>query len=156
MSKTLITQACIIGALDAAVYRDKTGVKALRLEENRVIECDREIPLLMRSNAEKRYLDNPPKNEKELIKELRKWSDRHSLLKLVISAMDPIYSNDTRITCMEEAQVLLANPDCKTFVYSRLLGCPLAEQADLAQTLELSKNHKMLNALYQQLNTGKL
>ncbi|MFT5161452.1 MAG: tetratricopeptide (TPR) repeat protein, partial [Alteromonadaceae bacterium] len=154
--KAKITEAFVIGDLDTAIYRDKkTGLKAMRLDGNKTVDCSHNIDLLLQSHAEKRYLVNLPKSEKDLEKTLRYWSQRHFLLKAMVSGMDAVCSDETRLYCLAEAALLLKDKALAHFAYSRLLGCPLPETADLTHAITLAEKHLDVHSIYSQLEQVK-
>ncbi len=151
----MITEALVIGALDAAVYRDQNGLQAFRLEEGKVIDCRRDLSLLLSSGAEKRYLQPVPSSKEQLIEQVQLWGQRHYLLKLVIRGMDSVCRDKTRHSCLQIAERLLQQNDLAEFVSARVLGCPLPESADLAHALVLSESYPAVHSLYQQLEQLK-
>jgi len=147
----MISEALVIGALDAAIYRDLSGLKAIRLEEGKVVDCSRDLSLLLSSGAEKRYLQPVPVSLEQLIEQLQFWSERHYLLKLLIRGMDSVCRDKTRVSCMQIAERLSQQSQLAEFAQARLLGCALPESADLAHALVLSTPYPAVHALYQQL-----
>ena len=150
-----ISEAIIVGALDTAIYREKSEYKALRLEENNIVDCTRDLGLILQSAAEKRHLEILPRSRKELANELRRWSKRHNLLRMIVTGMDPVCNEDTRRSCMGEAEPLMEAKGQRSFVQSRLFGCILAKEADVKGALQLSVGYPTVHQLYLQLDMAK-
>ncbi|VFM95212.1 MAG: hypothetical protein BECKG1743D_GA0114223_100418 [Candidatus Kentron sp. G] len=138
----MITQAIILGAVQAAIYREDDSWRAVRLGPSGkgIIDCTRSLALLMESRAEQRALTEPLSNLAELETHLRGWSRKHRALTLLIAGMDDQLSFDTRRTCLEAAEeLLLWDTGAHGFARARLLGCPASEDADITGGYLLSE-----------------
>jgi tetratricopeptide (TPR) repeat protein len=136
----MITEAIVIGAVDAAVYWEGEHLCAVRLESagDELIDCSRDVGLLLSTGAEKRRLAQPPHDLEELQAQLREWSGRHRALTMMISGMDPQLTRSTRRTCILAAEQGLCHPSSAAFARARLLSCALPEEADLEGALSLA------------------
>jgi len=141
----MITEAIILGAIEAAIYRENDRWRAIRLAPSGkgTIDCTRSLALLMGSRAEQRALTEPLSNLKELETHLRDWSRRYRALNLLVAGMDSQLSDETRRTCIRAAEELLWDDDTNHFVRARLLGCPVPEEADIDGGIRLS--HEIAN-----------
>ncbi|MFZ2727350.1 MAG: tetratricopeptide repeat protein [Methylococcaceae bacterium] len=148
----MMTETLIIAELSTAIYRNQHGEwVAVYLENNELIDCSYDLSQLLNSNTEKRLINPSPQSREELISILNNWSQRYYLLSLLVNGMNAVYSNNTRLMALQHAQSLLTQNDLKQFVEARLLGCPLAEQADLNTALQLAQNLPTVFVIYQQL-----
>nr|VFK81058.1 MAG: hypothetical protein BECKSD772D_GA0070982_12103 [Candidatus Kentron sp. SD] len=129
----MITEAIILGAIEAAIYREDDRWRAIRLAPagKGTIDCTRSLALLMESHAERHALAEPLQDIHELEAHLRNWSRRYRALNLLIAGMDGQLTDGTRRTCIRAAEELLWDEDTSHFVRARLLGCPLPEEADI-------------------------
>nr|VFK43418.1 MAG: hypothetical protein BECKSD772F_GA0070984_11466 [Candidatus Kentron sp. SD]VFK48868.1 MAG: hypothetical protein BECKSD772E_GA0070983_11466 [Candidatus Kentron sp. SD] len=129
----MITEAIILGAIEAAIYREDDRWRAIRLAPagKETIDCTRSLALLMESHAERHALAEPLQDIHELEAHLRNWSRRYRALNLLIAGMDGQLTDGTRRTCIRAAEELLWDEDTSHFVRARLLGCPLPEEADI-------------------------
>lgn len=137
----MITEAILLGAVEAAVYRQDNRWRAIRLAPSGkgTIDCTRSLALLMDSRAEQRALAEPLRDIHELEARLRVWSRRHRTLKLLIAGMDPLLTDGTRQICIRAAEESLWDNDISHFVRARLLGCPVPEEADIGGGLRLCR-----------------
>nr|VFJ93963.1 MAG: hypothetical protein BECKH772A_GA0070896_100649 [Candidatus Kentron sp. H]VFJ94723.1 MAG: hypothetical protein BECKH772B_GA0070898_100669 [Candidatus Kentron sp. H]VFK01337.1 MAG: hypothetical protein BECKH772C_GA0070978_100638 [Candidatus Kentron sp. H] len=136
----MITEVTILGAVEAAIYREDDRWRAIRLAPSGkgTIDCTHSLALLMSSRAEQRALPEPLRDIDELETHLRGWSRRYRALDLLIAGMDSQLTDGTRRTCIRAAEeLLLWNPDTSHFVRARLLGCPPSEEADISGGLRL-------------------
>ncbi|HER26148.1 MAG TPA: tetratricopeptide repeat protein [Rhodospirillales bacterium] len=152
----MITEAIVMGAIEAAVYRDGDKVLAARLSSDgeELIDCTRDLSLLVGSMAEKRHLPQPPRDREDLRGHLLKWSRRHRALNMLIAGMDSELTNETRLSCIQETEFLLNQKGTANFARARILGCPPSDDADIKTAIRLSleaKAEKTL-ALYYDLD----
>ena len=152
----MITEAIVMGAIEAAVYRDGDKVLAARLSSDgeELIDCTRDLSLLVGSMAEKRHLPQPPRDREDLRGHLLKWSRRHRALNMLIAGMDSELTNETRLSCIQETEFLLNQKGTANFARARILGCPPSDDADIKTAISLSleaKAEKTL-ALYYDLD----
>ena len=136
----MITEAIVIGAVEAAVFWDDDLLHAVRLGATgeELIDCSRDAGWLLSTSAEKRRLPRPPRDIAELGAQLREWSQQHRALTMMISGTDARLTEPTRTTCILAAEESLRTPSGAAFARARLLGCPLLEEADLDGALRLS------------------
>ena len=151
MHTGLISQALVIGRVQAAVYWTEDGVRALRREAGGYADCSGQAPMLLDLPAEKRLLTGI--SLAQLQDSLALWSDRQALLHGLIAGMDAVLSDETRRLGLELAEVQAAlDPDAMGFARARLLGCPLPEGADLDGALNLAGDMERCGALYRELH----
>ena len=136
----MITEAIVIGTVDAAVFWEDEHLRAVRLASagDELIDCTRDVGLLLSTGAEKRRLAQPPQDLEQLQTQLRDWSRRHRALSMMISGMDAELTRPTRLSCILAAEESFRDPSSTAFAQARLLGCPLPEEADLNGALGLS------------------
>jgi tetratricopeptide (TPR) repeat protein len=155
----MITEAIVIGAVEAAVFWEDDNLLAVRLDPaaDGLIDCSRDVEWLLSIGAEKRRLLQPPRNLGELGVELRGWSQRHRALTLIISGMDTGLTGKTRTSCILGAEESLHHAPSAAFARARLFGCPLPEEADLDGALRLAveANATRARALYGDLSEAK-
>jgi len=136
MQTGLISQALVIGSVQAAVYWTNEGVCALRREPTGgYVDCSRQAGLLLDCPAEKRWVVNL--SRKQLEASVTFWSQRQRLLNWLIAGMDGDLSDETRRLGLELAEESW-NPEISAFARARLLGCPLPNDADTKGTIRLA------------------
>ena len=152
----MITEAIVIGAVDAAVFLDDGLLHAVRLGSTgeELIDCSRDVGWLLSTGAEKRRLPRPPRDIAELGAQLREWAQRHRALTMTSSGMDARLTEPTRTTCILAAEENLRSPFVAAFARARLLGCPPSEEADLDGALRLcfEANARRAATLYGDLS----
>ncbi|MGH9958862.1 MAG: hypothetical protein ACREBC_17340 [Pyrinomonadaceae bacterium] len=151
----MITEAIVLGDVEAAVYREDDSWRAVRLtpDNTGVIDCSGHLSLLLICGVEQRPLPEPLQDISELTKHLRVWARRHRALTMLLSGMDTQLRDDTRCTCIQVAERLLDDSNTIQFVRARLLGCPCPNEADLGGGIKLASESNASKAaqLYQQM-----
>jgi hypothetical protein len=155
----MITEAVVIGAVEAAVFWDDDELGAVRLRSGNgeLLDCTRDVGMLLSIGMERRRLPRPPKGMAELGAELRAWSERHRALTMVVSGMDAQLTEQTRTSCILAAESCLERGANAAFVRARVLGCPLPGEADLETALRLAfeAEARRVAALYGELTKAR-
>jgi hypothetical protein len=158
MGRAVISDAIVLGAIDCAVYRDSGALHAIRIVPNdhRVMDCSRQVALILDSGAEQRRLPFAEMTYDALVAQLRLWSAKYRVLSMLVAGMDTDLPDDTRRECLAIAERLLRRPGCARFARSRLFGCPVPVDADVAGAQRLAFDAKMLvvAALYRDLESA--
>ena len=149
MQTGLISQALVIGSVNAAVYWTDEGLRALRLEPTGgYVDCSRQASLLLDCPAEKRWVVNI--NRTQLEASVALWSQRQRLLNWLIAGLDGDLSEETRRWGLELAEESW-NAEISAFARARLLGCPLPEEAGIQGALKLADGLPHCHNLYSDL-----
>ena len=150
MQTGLISQALVIGSVEAAVYWTDEGLRALRREPSGgFVDCSRQASLLLDCPAEKRLVVDVSREQLE--DSITLWSRCQRLLNWLITGMDGTISDESRRLSLELAETawieemldsvrarLLGPSDIVAFARARLLGCPLPSDADTAGAIRLA------------------
>jgi hypothetical protein len=146
MQTGLISQALVIGSVNAAVYWTDEGLRALRMEPmGGYVDCSRQASLLLDCPAEKRWVVNI--NRAQLEASVALWSQRQRLLNWLIAGLDGDLSDETRRLGLELAEESW-NAEISAFVRARLLGCPLPDEADIQGVFKLADGLPHCHQLY--------
>ena len=130
MQTGLISQALVIGSVEAAVYWTDEGLCALRQESSGgYVDCSRQASLLLDCPAEKRLVVDVSREQLEA--SITLWSRCQRLLIWLITGMDGTLSDDTRRLSLKLAENAWTE-EIASFARARLLGCPLPSDADTA------------------------
>ena len=149
MQTGLISQALVIGSVEAAVYWTDEGLCALRQESSGgFVDCSRQASLLLDCPAEKRLLVDISREQLE--QSITLWSLRQRLLNWLITGMDGTLTDETRRLSLELAQTAWTE-EIATFARARLLGCPLPSDADTAGAIRLANGLPHCLSMFQDL-----
>ena len=136
MQTGLISQALVIGSVEAAVYWADEGLRALRQDASGgFVDCSRQASLLLDCPAEKRLLVDVSRERLEAL--ISFWSRRQRLLNWLITGMDGTLKDETRRLSLELAENAWTE-EIAAFARARLLGCPLPSDADPAGAIRLA------------------
>ena len=149
MQTGLISQALVIGSVEAAVYWTDEGLCALRQESSGgYVDCSRQASLLLDCPAEKRLVVDVSREQLEA--SITLWSRCQRLLIWLITGMDGTLSDETRRLSLGLAETAWTE-EIATFARARLLGCPLPSDADPAGAIRLANGLPHCLGMFQDL-----
>ena len=150
MSTNVISQALIIGSVNAAVYWTDNSIKAMRLDEQgNYSDCSYHVRLLLDCPAEKRLLVNI--DQQQLQEAILFFGKNQQLLNCLLTGMDKDVSDKLRYQNLVLANEALQGGYAE-FAINRLLSCPLPDTADLEGAIILADDLIACKSLYQQLS----
>jgi hypothetical protein len=151
MATAMIGSVLLIAGAEAAVYRHDNMLYAWTLDkQGELLACHERAQLFQDCPAEKRMLHDV-RDLAQVREVLQGWVHCQRALLYLISGMDNHLRQSTRTLGLELAEEALSIAANAEFARHRLLGCPLADDADLAGALHLAQAFPRCYRLYQDL-----